>query len=83
MNLKPTQREIKVILQSHNLTLPRTCFNDKRSDGGRIKMWDTKYALADMQYLEQFLTVLFPWLDIEVYAWKNSCTCVKWTEDTI
>jgi len=38
-------------------------------------------GLAEMQYLEQLLTVLFPKLDLEVYEWKGSCTCIKWTND--
>lgn len=78
-NIKPTVREIRTILASHNLTLPRTCFNDKHVNGGRIKLWGKTYDLAEMQYLEQFLTVLFPKLDVEVYEWKGSCTCIKWT----
>ena len=78
---RPTVREIRTILASHNLTLPRTCFNDKHVNGGRIKLWGKTYDLAEMQYLEQFLTVLFPKLDVEVYEWKGSCTCIKWTND--
>ena len=80
-NIKPTVREIRTILASHNLTLPRNCFNDKHVNGGRIKLWGKTYDLAEMQYLEQFLTVLFPKLDVEVYEWKGSCTCIKWTND--
>ena len=86
---RPTVREIRTILASHNLTLPQHCFNDKHVNGGRIKLWGKTYDLAEMQYLEQFLTVLFPKLDLEVYEWKGcsgrrgagSSTCIKWTND--
>ena len=78
---RPTVRDIRTILASHNLTLPKNCFNDKRVNGGRIKLWGKTYDLAEMQYVEQFLTVLFPKLDLEVYTWKDSSTCIKWTND--
>ena len=48
---KPTVREIRTILASHNLTLPKHCFNDKRVNGGRIKLWGKTYDLTEMQYL--------------------------------
>ena len=78
---RPTVRDIRTILASISSTLPKHCFNDKHVNGGRIKLWGKTYDLEEMQYLKKHLTALFPKLDLEVYEWKGSCTCIKWTND--
>ena len=83
---RPTVRDIRTILASISSTLPKHCFNDKRVNGGRIKLWGKTYDLEEMQYLKKYLTALFPKLDLEVYEWKGTgrmraCTCIKWTND--
>jgi hypothetical protein len=78
---RPTVRDIRTILASISSTLPEHCFNDKHVNGGRIKLWGKTYDLEEMQYLKKHLTALFPKLDLEVYEWKGSCTCIKWTND--
>ena len=78
---RPTVRDIRTILASISSTLPKHCFNDKHVNGGRIKLWGKTYDLEEMQYLKKYLTALFPKLDVEVYEWKGSCTCIKWTND--
>ena len=79
-NLKPTAREVKVILNSIGLKFPNYIFNDKRVNGGRIKMWGFQMAIADMSRMRVMLQMLFPGLlDLEVEHFKTS-TVVKWKE---
>ena len=79
-NLKPTQREVKVILSSIGLKEPFKIWNDKRVNGGRIKLWNFQMAIADMSRMRVMLMTLFPYLeDIKVERWGYS-TVVKWKE---
>ena len=78
-NMKPTAREVKVILSSIGLKFPNYMFNDKRVNGGRIKMWGFQMSIADMSRMRVMLQMLFPYLEIEVESFKYS-TVVKWKE---
>ncbi len=78
--MKPTAREVKVILNSMGIKLPflTRIFNDKRENGGRIKVWGVKVATEDMFKLESMLRILFPSLEIKVEQFKSS-TVVKFS----
>jgi len=79
-NLKPTAREVKVILASIGLKEPYHIWNDKRVNGGRMKLWGFRMALGDMSRMRVMLLTLFPYLeDIEVERWGHS-TVIKWKE---
>ena len=79
-NLKPTQREIKVILSSIGLKEPFKIWNDKRVNGGRMKLWNFQMAHGDMSKMRVMLMTLFPYLeDIKVERWGYS-TVVRWKE---
>ena len=79
-NMKPTAREVKVILSSIGLQFPNYIFNDKRVNGGRIKMWGFQMAIADMSRMRVMLQTMFPYLEIEVERFKGS-TVVKWNNE--
>lgn len=80
-NLKPTAREVKVILASIGLRIPNYMFNDKRVNGGRIKMWGFQMSIADMSRMRVMLQTMFPYLeDIKVERFKSS-TVVKWSNE--
>lgn len=75
---KPTQREVKVILSCLGLKEPFKIWNDKRVNGGRMKLWGFRMALGDMSKMRAMLLMLFPYLeDIEVERWGRS-TVIKW-----
>ena len=78
--MKPTAREVKVILSSIGLKFPNYMFNDKRVNGGRIKMWGFQMAIADMSRMRVMLQTMFPYLEIEVERFKGS-TVVKWNNE--
>ena len=85
--MKPTAREIRVILNSSDQECPKHMFNDKRKNGGRIKLWGTKLSEKGKSTLQNQLQVLFPNLNLEVRDHKtvydyNKCTstCVYWKE---
>ena len=54
-NLKPTAREVKVILSSIGLKIPNYMFNDKRVNGGRIKLWGYEMLCEDMSKMKVML----------------------------
>tara|TARA_R110000737_G_scaffold194436_1_gene215588 strand:+ start:32 stop:283 length:252 start_codon:yes stop_codon:yes gene_type:complete len=78
--MKPTAREVKVILNSMGIELPflTRIFNDKRKNGGRIKVWGVKVATEDMFKLGSMLQILFPSLEIKVEH-LNRSTVVKFS----
>tara|TARA_R110001632_G_scaffold84726_1_gene186620 strand:+ start:981 stop:1232 length:252 start_codon:yes stop_codon:yes gene_type:complete len=78
--MKPTAREVKVILNSMGIELPflTRIFNDKRKNGGRIKVWGVKVATENMFKLESMLQILFPSLEIKVEH-LNRSTVVKFS----
>ena len=78
--MKPTAREVKVILNSLGIKLPdhTSIFNDKRKNGGRIKIWGVKVSTEHMFKLESMLWLLFPSLEIKVEQFKSS-TVVKFS----
>jgi len=85
--MKPTAREIRVILNSSDQECPKHMFNDKRKNGGRIKLWGTQLSEKGKSTLQNQLQVLFPNLNLEVRDHKtfydfNICTstCVYWKE---
>ena len=78
-NLKPTVREVKVILSSFGLKIPNYMFNDKRVNGGRIKLWGYEMLCEDMSKMKVMLQTMFPYLqDIKVEGWNGTCTTIKW-----
>tara|TARA_S200002703_G_scaffold118868_1_gene104570 strand:+ start:616 stop:939 length:324 start_codon:yes stop_codon:yes gene_type:complete len=79
-NMKPTAREVKVILSSIGLKLPNYIFNDKRVNGGRIKLWVFQMAIGDMSRMRVMLQQLFPHLEITVERFKTS-TVIKWNNE--
>jgi len=83
-NLKPTAREVKVILASIGLKFPNYMFNDKRVNGGRIKLWGFQMSIGDMSRMRVMLQQLFPNLseDLTVERYRNS-TVVKWQNGEI
>ena len=81
--MKPTQREVRVILNSFGVETPTYMFNDKRKFGGRIKLWDMVLPQESKDSLQLLMQTLFPDLKIEVR--DNTCgncisTCVYWKE---
>ena len=78
--MTPTAREVKVILNSMGIELPflTRIFNDKRKNGGRIKVWGVKVATEDMFKLGSMLQILFPSLEIKVEH-LNRSTVVKFS----
>ena len=87
--MKPTQREVRVILNSFGVETPVCMFNDKRKFGGRIKLWDVVLPQESKDSLQLLMQTLFPDLKIEVrdntYKYDVSgrpctSTCVYWTE---
>ena len=77
-NIKPTAREVKVILASIGLKEPFKIWNDKRVKGGRMKLWNFQMSIADMSRMRVMLQQLFPNLaDLEVERYRTS-TVVKW-----
>ena len=72
--MTPTAREVKVILNSMGIELPflTRIFNDKRKNGGRIKVWGVKVATEDMFKLGSMLQILFPSLEIKVEHLNHS-----------
>ena len=77
-NIKPTAREVKVILASMGLKEPYHIWNDKRVNGGRMKLWFFPLAIGDMSKMQVILQTLFPYLKyIKVERFKNS-TVIKW-----
>jgi hypothetical protein len=83
-NLKPTAREVKVILASIGLKFPNYMFNDKRVNGGRIKLWGFQMSIGDMSRMRVMLQQLFPNLseDLTVERYRTS-TVVKWQNGEI
>ena len=84
-NLKPTAREVKVILNSIGLENPKRIFNDKRVNGGRIKLWGYEMSNVDMSKMRLMLQIMFPYLkDIKVESlWSlngrfANDTTIKW-----
>lgn len=92
MKMKLTQREVRVILNSIDEKCDQYMFNDKRKNGGRIKIWGTQLSEKAKGTLQTQLQVLFPKLNIEVRDWhkeaaysyynKGTSTCVYWKEKT-
>jgi len=86
---KPTIRDIKVLLNAAAQPLPDYHYNDRRKNGGRIKL-SHNYPLNVLQRLEQQLTELFPEYTISVYSWMSKLpwsyqaprACVKWEAKT-
>ena len=81
-NIKPTAREVKVILASIGLRQPRKIFNDKRVNGGRMKLWGYEMSHGDMSRMRVMLQQLFPNVseDLDVERYRTS-TVVKWKND--
>ena len=79
IKLKPTAREVKVILSSIGLKFPNYIFNDKRVNGGRIKLWGYEMSDIDMSKMSVMLQRLFPNLEenLTVERFKTS-TVIKW-----
>ena len=79
IKLKPTAREVKVILSSIGLKFPNYIFNDKRVNGGRIKLWGYEMSDIDMSKMSVMLQRLFPNLEenLKVERFKTS-TVIKW-----
>jgi hypothetical protein len=84
--IKPTIREVRVILSSLNdLSEHLGHYNDKRKNGGRIKL-SKQLKPSTLAQLQSGLESLFPNLEVEVYnhLWKSPLgmnaivTCVKW-----
>ena len=83
-NLKPTAREVKVILSSIGLKFPYYMFNDKRVNGGRIKLWGYEMSSVDMSKMRVMLQTMFPYLeDIEVESWENTYRYATSKKDTV
>ena len=89
MKIKLTQREVRVILNSIDEKCDQYMFNDKRKNGGRIKIWGTQLSEKAKGTLQTQLQVLFPKLNIEVRdntlkydISDRPCisTCVYWKE---
>ena len=87
--MKPTAREIRVILNSSDQECPTYMFNDKRKNGGRIKLWDMVLPQKSKDSLQLLMQTLFPDLKIEVrdntFKYDVSgkpctSTCVYWKE---
>ena len=79
-NITPTVREVKVAAAACGIKLDvRRHWNDKRVNGGRIKMWVREPLVAtDMMRVESLLRRMFPKLTSVMYNWKGSTVCVKW-----
>ena len=84
-NLKPTAREVRVILNSIGLKDPKYIFNDKRVNGGRIKLWGYEMSLEDQSRLRVMLQTLFPNLleSIQVESWGNRGPNGRLEKDTV
>lgn len=87
--MKPTQREVRVILNSIGVEAPLHMFNDKRKFGGRIKLWGLELPQESKDSLQLLMQTLFPDLKIEVrdntFKYDMSgrpctSTCVYWTK---
>lgn len=83
MNIKPTMREVRVVLNSLNLGYETTGehYNDQRVMGGRIKFYSNdnihSWHLADM---EDKLKSLFPGDVFKVEKYKGKSYTVKWRD---
>ena len=83
-NLKPTAREVKVILASMGLKFPYYMFNDKRVNGSRIKLWGYEMSSVDMSKMRVMLQTMFPYLeDIEVESWESTYRYATSKKDTV
>ena len=84
MEIKPTIREVKVILNSMGVELPTSWYNDIRVIGGRIKASGLELKQPQMRRLENTLSILFPRLTFSVYIHLHArcgnwvSTCIKW-----
>jgi hypothetical protein len=83
MKLKPTMREVRVVLNSLNLGYETTGehYNDKRVMGGRIKFYSNDnihpWHMIDM---EDKLKGLFPGDVFKVEKYKGKSYTVKWRD---
>jgi len=82
-SIKPTVREVRVALANYGHKLTCRTFNDKRKNGGRIKLW--KHQKVDkldqlsavehaevLGHLKHTLQVMFPQYGINVCKYMNS-----------
>ncbi len=79
-NITPTVREVKVAAAACDVKLDvRMHWNDKRKNGGRIKMWVREpLVAADMMRVGSLIKRMFPKLETSIYNWERSTVCVKW-----
>ena len=84
MNIKPTMREVRVVLNSLNLGYETTGphYNDGRVMGGRIKFYSNdnihEWHLMDM---ENRLRMLFPSDVFKVEKYIGKAYTVKWRDE--
>ena len=77
MNIKPTLREVKVVLNSLELDPDIYChYNDTRVNGGRIKFYSRNPIPPQaVQTLEDILSDMFPRWNINVTSYgRNTYT---------
>lgn len=83
-NIKPTMRDVRVVLNALGLKHDKYHFNDKRVHGGRIKLYGTSFAFEDLPRIRYMMEQLFPGFAFDVYNWKARryngpvSTCIKW-----
>lgn len=94
-NIKPTVATVRVVLNSFGLELYEggLFYNDKRVNGGRIKLSGNAFANDDLDNIKNRMDLLFPGLYFDVYnhipviRYGSNCgkpdpeskvTCIKW-----
>ena len=86
--IKPTQREIRVVLNALGLDDTPVMYNDKRKNWRRIKICSRQYSHEDMGQIQDLLCKMFPSLKTLVYihhgqshyGYVTACdTCIKFT----
>ena len=85
MNIKPTLREVKVVLNSLEQDPDIYChYNDTRINGGRIKFYSRKTIQPQsVQLLEDGLSDLFPRWNIKVTSYGRNTYTVHFKNITL
>ena len=85
MNIKPTLREVKVVLNSLEQEPDIYChYNDTRINGGRIKFYSRKTIQPQsVQLLEDGLSDLFPRWKIKVTSYGRDTYTVHYKNITL
>jgi len=91
--IKPTIRDVRVVLNSMGIEFDGCHFNDKRKNGGRIKLYGYKLSPELYSKMNEKLSALFPELGVSVYehcargrigarspiGWRS--VCIKWGDN--